>query len=428
MYETEDELASLQALIERSMAAASPQLRSTAPEGRRLSAAQLVDVLRGKAQMAVGTVSASGEPRVSPLDVLLMHGRFYFCTSARAAKVGHLRRRPAVSLAYVDSDVVGVTVHGTATLHEWGAPRFAELDREFLAVYGGTPSTEDEAVVFIEVEPARLYTYDRRAERAGPTYVIAGTKPGRSAVAAALAAQVRSGAQSVLETDAAAGELGPLRTSIERRPCHVVVVAADPAAYAAGAARVGIWLDPADGSPDELAATILARTDSEREPIVIAAYDPDWPALFERLAAPLRAALADLGAIVEHVGSTAVPGLAAKPIVDIDVVVSGAAEVPGAIERLRRLGYVYQGDKGIPGREAFLWPPEAPRHHLYVVVAGNAVHRAHLRFRDLLRDRPDLAGEYAELKRSLVPRHARDANGYTAAKTGFIDRALADRA
>jgi predicted pyridoxine 5'-phosphate oxidase superfamily flavin-nucleotide-binding protein len=163
MYETEGELSSLQALIDRSMAAASPQLRSIAHEGRRLSAVQMVDVLRGKAQMAVATVTASGEPRVSPLDVLLMHGRFYFCTSAHAAKVAHLRRRPAVSLAYVDSDVVGITVHGQARLHEWGAPGFADIDREFLAVYGGTPSTEAEAVVFIEVEPTRLYTYDRRS-------------------------------------------------------------------------------------------------------------------------------------------------------------------------------------------------------------------------------------------------------------------------
>jgi hypothetical protein len=164
VYETAEELGQLQELIDGSMQGASEQLRSIAHERRRLSAAQVVEVLRGHAQMAVATVTANGEPRVSPLDVLLMHGRFYFCTSARAAKVAHLRRRRAVSLAYIDSDIVGITAHGYATLHEWGAPRFSELDREFLAAYGGTPSTEEEAVVFIEVEPVRLYTYDRRAE------------------------------------------------------------------------------------------------------------------------------------------------------------------------------------------------------------------------------------------------------------------------
>jgi hypothetical protein len=164
MYESDDELACLQRLIEESMAQASARLRSIAHERRRLSATQVAEILQGAKQMAVATVTASGEPRVSPLDVLLIHGRFYFCTSARAAKVAHLRRRPAISLAYVDSDIVGITVHGRATLHDWNSPRFTELDREFLAVYGGTPSTEEEAVVFIEVAPTRVYTYDRRAE------------------------------------------------------------------------------------------------------------------------------------------------------------------------------------------------------------------------------------------------------------------------
>lgn len=164
MYETADEVAALQELIDASMAGASQQLRSIAHAGRRLSAEQVISVLVGPAQMAVATVTAAGEPRVSPLDVLLMHGRFYFCTSDRAAKVTHLRSRPAISVAYIDSDVVGITAHGRATLHEWGSPSFSALDREFLAVFSGTPSTKEEGVVFIEVEPLRLYVYDRRSE------------------------------------------------------------------------------------------------------------------------------------------------------------------------------------------------------------------------------------------------------------------------
>jgi len=123
------------------METASPQLQAIARPDRRLSAAQVVEILTGKAQMAVATVTAKGEPRVSPLDVLLLHGRFFFCTSAQAAKVSHLRGRPAISIAYIDSDVVGITVHGFATLREWGSSRFSALDQEFLAVYGGTPFT-----------------------------------------------------------------------------------------------------------------------------------------------------------------------------------------------------------------------------------------------------------------------------------------------
>ncbi len=139
---------------------------------------------------------------------------------------------------------------------------------------------------------------------------------------------------------------------------------------------------------------ILARTTFEDSPFVVVDYDDAWPALFEELAGPVREACSDLGAEVEHVGSTAVPGLAAKPIVDIDVVVRSAADVPAAIERLRSLGYVYQGDKGIPGREAFLWPPGSTPHHLYVVGAGNEPHRSHSALRDYLRAHPDAAREY----------------------------------
>jgi GrpB-like predicted nucleotidyltransferase (UPF0157 family) len=177
-------------------------------------------------------------------------------------------------------------------------------------------------------------------------------------------------------------------------------------------------------TPDETVDEILARTSAPRAPIVVADYDPGWPALFERLARPVREAVADLGARVEHVGSTAVPGLAAKPIVDIDVVVAAPSDVPEAIERLRGLGYVYQGDKGIVGREAFLWPPGAPVHHLYVVVDGGPPYRDHVRFRDHLRQHPDKAEEYAALKRELARRHGRDRIAYTDAKTGFVTAIL----
>lgn len=242
--------------------------------------------------------------------------------------------------------------------------------------------------------------------------------------------------------------LGDYRTLIRHRPCHVVVllpsveavaareagrrtkgygawtVADLHAGFAASTPRVGIWLDTTAMTPDETVDEILARTSAARAPIVVADHDPGWPALFERLARPVREAVADLGARVDHVGSTAVPGLAAKPIVDIDVVVPAPSDVPEAIERLRALGYVYQGDKGIEGREAFLGPPGAPVHHLYVVVDGNGPHTDHLRFRDHLRNHPETAEEYAALKRDLARRHGCDRIAYTEAKTAFIAAAL----
>ncbi|MDQ3822571.1 MAG: GrpB family protein [Actinomycetota bacterium] len=170
---------------------------------------------------------------------------------------------------------------------------------------------------------------------------------------------------------------------------------------------------------------ILARTAAELAPVVVSEYDDEWPRLFARIAEPVRRALGDVAAAVEHVGSTAVPGLAAKPVIDVDVVVRSAADVPVAVERLRGLGYVYQGDKGIPGREAFARPRGAPRHHLYVVVAGSAPHADHLAFRDYLREHPDVAREYAALKRELANRHAGDREAYTDAKADFVARVLA---
>ena len=252
-----------------------------------------------------------------------------------------------------------------------------------------------------------------------------------------------------LEDVAVGPLLGEYRALIRSRPCLVVVllptieavaarergradkgyirgwtVEAHYGDFAASAPRTGLWLDTTEQTPEETVDEILGRTTFGPSPVVVVEYDEAWPALFEELATPVRAALADLRAEVEHVGSTAVPGLAAKPIVDIDVVVSSPADVAAAIERLRALGYVHQGDKGIPGREAFLWPPGTTPHHLYVVAAGSEPLLAHLSFRDHLREHPELAREYAALKRRLADAYCDDRLGYTDAKSAFIGGVL----
>jgi GrpB-like predicted nucleotidyltransferase (UPF0157 family) len=91
---------------------------------------------------------------------------------------------------------------------------------------------------------------------------------------------------------------------------------------------------------------IVARR-AMRGPLIIVDYDPQWPDLFAELRATVAEALGDLVVTVEHVGSTAVPGLAAKPIIDMDVVVPSVADIPEAIRRLAILGYVHRGDIGI---------------------------------------------------------------------------------
>jgi GrpB-like predicted nucleotidyltransferase (UPF0157 family) len=106
-------------------------------------------------------------------------------------------------------------------------------------------------------------------------------------------------------------------------------------------------------------------------PAVVTEYDPRWPGVFERLRDRLDAALAGVAHVTEHVGSTAVGGLAAKPIIDVDVVVTDETAVGPAVKALAAAGWQHEGDLGIKGREAFLPPPDADYHHLYLVVADS---------------------------------------------------------
>src|SRR6185503_6081151 len=100
--------------------------------------------------------------------------------------------------------------------------------------------------------------------------------------------------------------------------------------------------------------------------ITVVDYDPSWPTAFEAVRARVWPVVADVAIAVEHVGSTSVPGLPAKPIIDVTVVVPTDAAVAAAIERLSTLGYRHLGNLGIEGREAFASPDRPPRHHLYV--------------------------------------------------------------
>jgi GrpB-like predicted nucleotidyltransferase (UPF0157 family)/ribosomal protein S18 acetylase RimI-like enzyme len=158
----------------------------------------------------------------------------------------------------------------------------------------------------------------------------------------------------------------------------------------------------------------------DADPLVIRAYDPTWPDQFSDLASRVTAALGALRLRVEHIGSTAVPGLAAKAVIALDVVLESPTDLPEAIRRLGVLGYVHEGDLGIVGREAFRSPPSDARHHLYVLIAGADELRRHLAFRDALRADRNLRDKYAALKRSLAIQYAHDRKSYTEAKSAFI--------
>jgi GrpB-like predicted nucleotidyltransferase (UPF0157 family) len=159
-------------------------------------------------------------------------------------------------------------------------------------------------------------------------------------------------------------------------------------------------------------------------PITIEDYDPRWPEQFEVLRLRLVAKLDGIAARIEHVGSTAVPGLAAKPIIDIDVFLHSDADLPAAITKLAFLGYEHRGDLGVRGRHAFRAPPGEPPHHLYVCLPTSSECRRHILFRDVLRQHPEYAHAYADLKRKLAQKFCADREAYTLAKAEFVRELL----
>lgn len=154
--------------------------------------------------------------------------------------------------------------------------------------------------------------------------------------------------------------------------------------------------------------------------VFVVDYDSSWPDTFEMLRRDVLAAVGDVALSVEHVGSTAVPGLAAKPIIDMDVIVASRDKVPQAIARLRALGYVHRGNLGIKDREAFSSPERLPTHHLYVCLQGSAALENHLLLRDFLRCNPTAVGEYGHLKKQLASEFPSDVESYIAGKTDYI--------
>lgn len=154
--------------------------------------------------------------------------------------------------------------------------------------------------------------------------------------------------------------------------------------------------------------------------IVVVDYDPTWPNVFEQLRSHVWPVVGDVAMTIEHVGSTSVPGLAAKPIIDMTVVVPSPREVPLAVARLATLGYEHRGDLGIEGREAFSRPDGLPTHNLYVSPPGTLGLQNQLAVRDYLRAHPDKARAYGELKKHLAQQFPYDIVNYIAGKTDLL--------
>lgn len=168
----------------------------------------------------------------------------------------------------------------------------------------------------------------------------------------------------------------------------------------------------------------MART------IEIQPYHPAWPQRFAAEAATLRAALGALAdqAVIEHIGSTAVPDLAAKPVIDIMLGLPRLSDLEPYFPALAAIGFHLQPQMAtaMPDRHYFTQPAQPPRQvHLHAVARDSDFWRDKLRFRDALRADSTLRERYAALKQQLAEQYGDDRAGYTEAKSGFINEALA---
>lgn len=163
--------------------------------------------------------------------------------------------------------------------------------------------------------------------------------------------------------------------------------------------------------------------------VEIVEYDPKWTALYREEKARILAAIGHSVVGIEHIGSTAVVGLGAKPIIDIMVGVNCLSDAQLCIEPLASLGYRYQPEHEgtMPERRFFGKgePPKEQHYHVHMVEKGGEFWRRHLAFRDYLRSHPEASRRYCELKKKLASEYGSDREGYTEAKTSFIESIVA---
>jgi len=161
---------------------------------------------------------------------------------------------------------------------------------------------------------------------------------------------------------------------------------------------------------------------SARLTIVVVPYNPMWLEMFQQEAARLAGVFGDQLLSIHHVGSTAVPGLAAKPIIDIMPIVRDIEQVDSLNEAMIALGYEPKGELDIPGRRFFVKYNERGErtHHVHAYEADNPEVARHLDFRDYLIAYPNVAAQYAELKQALAKQFRHDRENYTNSKTPFI--------
>ncbi|WP_232329378.1 GrpB family protein [Nocardia violaceofusca] len=179
-------------------------------------------------------------------------------------------------------------------------------------------------------------------------------------------------------------------------------------------------------TPEQMAAAWVGGSPPKGEPVVLVPYDPCWPRIFDEQAAAIRRALAGRMITIEHVGSTAVPGLAAKPIIDIDLIVADSADEPAYVPHLERAGFRLVLREPSWHQHRML-TRIAPAVNLHVFSPNAPEHIRHLIFRDWLRTHPADRNLYETAKRDLAAKTVATPADYNLAKNPIIDE-IYDRA
>ncbi|HEX4205402.1 MAG TPA: GrpB family protein [Ktedonobacteraceae bacterium] len=158
--------------------------------------------------------------------------------------------------------------------------------------------------------------------------------------------------------------------------------------------------------------------------LIIEEYNPVWPVRFAEEKQRIQERIGNFIEDIQHVGSTSVPGLAAKPIVDIMVVIPDITQVERCVRPLESINYLYMGEYGIPDRHLFCKPgsvsPFERLYHLHMMDKTHEQYTFHLLFRNYLRKHTDVRDAYQQLKRDLAVQFGANREGYTNAKHNFI--------
>ena len=157
--------------------------------------------------------------------------------------------------------------------------------------------------------------------------------------------------------------------------------------------------------------------------VIVVPYDEAWKSAFEEIKKEIKGAIGELIIGIEHVGSTSVEGLSAKPCIDIDVIIKDYSVFDSVVSKLEMIGYTHQGNLGIKDREAFKYSnkPHLQKHHLYVCPEHSEELYRHITFRDFLRNNPEAVKKYGSTKETAAQLFPDDMEKYIQYKSPCIE-------